>query len=422
MSDDVYILGIGMTRFAKYPEKTVKQLAADGFEALMQDIRVDVKDIEAAWFSNSAWGMYTWQHCIRGQVALTPLGIQAIPVMNVENACAGASSAVHGAWMSVKAGLYDVVLAIGAEKVFNPDDSVKMFKGFMSGVDVEFAEALVETFKADAAKKAKESGTEGREKKGGHSAFMDIYGMAARLHFQQYGTTQRQLAVIAAKNHYHGSMNPLAQYQNNMTVEEVLEDNMVAYPLTRSMCAPIGDGAAAAIICSERALKKYPDARPVKIRASALTAGSLPGMGFDPIGVRAGRLAYEQAGLGPDDIDVAEVHDATAFGELWQYEGMGFCGEGEGGPFAESGASTLGGKLPVNTSGGLECRGHPIGASGIAQMFELVTQLRGDAGPRQVEGAHVALAENGGGFIGLGEAAMCVHILEKMQARGTTNS
>jgi acetyl-CoA acetyltransferase len=199
-----------------------------------------------------------------------------------------------------------------------------------------------------------------------------------------------------------------------MTVEEVLDDKVVAYPLTRSMCAPIGDGSAAALICSERALEKYPDARPVKIRASVLTAGSLPESGFENIGKRAGRLAYEQANLGPADIDVAEVHDATAFGELLQYEEMGFCPEGEGGPFAESGATILGGKLPVNTSGGLECRGHPIGASGIAQMYELVTQLRGVAGPRQVEGARIALAENGGGFIGMGEAAMCVHILEKV--------
>ena len=412
--DDVYILGIGMTRFAKYPEKGVKQLAADGFEALMHDVPVDIKDIEAAWFSNSAWGMYSFQHTIRGQVALTPLGVQAVPIMNVENACAGASSAVHGAWMSIKAKLYDVVLAIGAEKVFLPGDREKMFKGFMSGADVEFAEALIQSFKADAARKVQESGAEMKEKKGGHSAFMDIYGMGARLHMEQYGTTQRQLAVIAAKNHYHGSMNPLAQYQKNMTVEEVLDDKVVAYPLTRSMCAPIGDGSAAALICSERALEKYTDARPVKIRASVLTAGSLPESGFENIGERASRLAYEQADLGPADIDVAEVHDATAFGELLQYEEMDFCPEGEGGPFAESGATTLGGKLPVNTSGGLECRGHPIGASGIAQMYELVTQLRGVAGPRQVEGARIALAENGGGFIGMGEAAMCVHILEKV--------
>ncbi|MDI7253190.1 MAG: thiolase family protein, partial [Actinomycetota bacterium] len=213
---------------------------------------------------------------------------------------------------------------------------------------------------------------------------------------------------------YHGSLNPLAQYRKNMSVEEVLEDVLVAYPLTRSMCAPVGDGAAAALLCSERALKRYPEARPVRILASALASGSLPDSGLEPIGKRLSKTAYEMAGLGPGDVDVAEVHDATAFGELLQYEELGFCPEGEGGPFAESGATRLGGKLPVNTSGGLECRGHPIGASGIAQVYELVTQLRGEAGPRQVEGARIALAENGGGFIGMGEAAMCIHILERV--------
>ncbi len=413
MSDDVYILGIGMIRFQKYPDLSVKHLTAEVWQALLQDVPVSPQDIEAAWFSNSAWGMSTGQHCIRGQVALAPLGIQGVPITNVENACAGASTAVHGAWTAVKAGLYDVVLAIGAEKVWFPEDTKKMFEGFASGADVEFVGAMIEAFKASAAKKAAESGAEGKEKKGGHSAFMDIYGMGARMHMSAFGTTQRQLACIAAKNHWHGSMNPLAQYQMDMSVDQVLEDAVVAYPLTRSMCAPIGDGSAAAIICSEQALKRFPDARPIRIRASILASGSLPDSGLQGISERASQRAYEAAGVGPQDISCAEVHDATAFGELSQYEGLGFCPIGEGGPFAESGATKLGGKLPVNTSGGLECRGHPIGASGIAQMHELVTQLRGDAGSRQVEGARLALAENGGGFIGVGEAAMCVHILER---------
>jgi acetyl-CoA acetyltransferase len=199
-----------------------------------------------------------------------------------------------------------------------------------------------------------------------------------------------------------------------MSVEEVLEDNPVSYPLTRSMCAPIGDGAAAALLCSERLLKRYPDARPVRIRASVLAAGALPDSGLEPIGERLSKKAYEQAGIGPEDIDVAEVHDATAFGELLQSEELGFCPEGMGGVLAESGDTTLGGKLPINTSGGLECRGHPIGASGLAQIHELVVQLRGEAGARQVEGARIALSENGGGFIGTEEAAMCIHILEGM--------
>ncbi len=416
MSDDVFILGVGMIRFKKYPEKSIKQLTAEAVRAVLEDTAANKDDIEAAWFSNSGWGMSQGQHCIRGQVALTPLGIQGLPITNVENACAGASTAMNGAWTSVKAGLHDLVLAVGVEKVWFPEDKKKMFEGFASGADVEFVQTMIAAFQADAARKADEAKTGGKEKEGGHSAFMDIYAMGARLHMKAYGTTQRQLALIAAKNHHNGSMNPMAQYQMDMTVDEVLADYQVAYPLTRAMCAPIGDGAAAALICSERALKRFPNARPVRIRASVLASGALPEAGLAGIGERASRRAYEMAGVGPEEIDLAELHDATAFGELLQYEEMGFCGEGEGGPFAESGATAIGGRLPVNPSGGLECRGHPIGASGIAQAYELVTQLRGGAGLRQVERARIALAENGGGFIGIGEAAMCVHIFEKVQA------
>ncbi|NPV60575.1 MAG: thiolase family protein [Actinobacteria bacterium] len=418
--DDVYIIGVGMFRFGKYPEKSVKQMTQEVLESLLADCPAEKKDIEAAWFSNSFWGIVTGQHSIRGQVALTPLGIQGIPVMNVENACAGATSALNGAYLGIKAGAYDVALAIGVEKMYNPENKQAMFEMFMSNTDVEFIRGILEAFKADEQRKAAEAAAKGEGAaksggEGGRSPFMDIYAMAARMHMEKYGTTQRQLAVIAAKNHYHASLNPLAQYQVDMSVEEVLNDRPVAFPLTRAMCAPMGDGATAALLCSKKALKRFPGARPVKILASVLTSGSIPeGGAMDLIGTRLSKQAYEIAGVGPEDIDVAEVHDATAFGELLQTEELGFCGEGEGGPFAESGATKLGGKLPVNTSGGLECRGHPIGASGIAQIVELVTQLRGEAGKRQVEGARLALAENGGGFIGTGEAAMCIHILERV--------
>lgn len=418
--EDVYIIGVGMFRFGKYPDKSIKQMTAEVVENLLKDFPADKKDIEAAWFSNSFWGIVTGQHSIRGQVALTPLGIEGIPVMNVENACAGATSAANGAYLGIRAGAYDVALAIGVEKMYNPDDKQAMFEMFMSNTDVEFIRGILAAFKADEQKKASEAEASGEGGAkggggGGRSPFMDIYAMAARMHMDRYGTTQRQLATIAAKNHYHASLNPLAQYQMDMTVEEVLEDRPVSYPLTRSMCAPMGDGATAALLCSGKALKRFPGARPVKVLASVLTSGTLPtDGGMDLIGMRLSKKAYEAAGLGPEDIDVAEVHDATAFGELLQTEELGLCAEGEGGPFAESGATKLGGRLPVNTSGGLECRGHPIGASGIAQLVELVTQLRGEAGKRQVEGARIAMAENGGGFIGTGEAAMCIHILEKV--------
>jgi acetyl-CoA acetyltransferase len=199
-----------------------------------------------------------------------------------------------------------------------------------------------------------------------------------------------------------------------MSVEEVLADKPVAYPLTRAMCAPVGDGAAAVIICSESYLKKLKNKRPVKILASILGTGSDRDIDAPDIGERLAKRAYNAAGLGPKNIDLAELHDATAWGELHQTESMGFCPMGEGGPFAESGATKLGGKKPINTSGGLECKGHPIGASGLSQIQEIVTQLRGEAGKRQVEGARIGLAENGGGNIGVEEAAMCIHIMEKV--------
>lgn len=413
MNNDVYVIGVGMIRFGKHSDKSVKELTAETMQSLMRDAPfASTKEIEAAWFSNSLWGQTQGQHSIRGQVAMAPLGIQGIPIMNVENGCAGATSALHGGWMSVKAGLYDLVLAIGVEKVWFPEDKAKMYGWFMSGMDVEFGRSVVEAFQKQAASKSREKGSGDGGEGGSHSPFMDVYGMGARLHMERYGTTQRQLAVISSKNHYHGSLNPLAQYQKPMSVEEILEDSVVSFPLTRPMCAPIGDGAAAALLCSSRMIERYPDVKPVRIRASVLASGAFPDSGLEPIPRRLSKKAYEQSGLGPEDIDVAEVHDATAFGELLQCEELGFCPEGEGGVMAESGDSTLGGKLPINTSGGLECRGHPIGASGLAQIHELVLQLRGEAGGRQVEGARIALSENGGGFIGMEEAAMCIHILE----------
>ncbi|MCK4361940.1 MAG: thiolase family protein, partial [Dehalococcoidia bacterium] len=248
----------------------------------------------------------------------------------------------------------------------------------------------------------------------GRSIFMDAYATAARWHMDRFHSTQHQLAVICSKNHWHGSLNPLSQYQKPMSVEEVLTDKPVAYPLTRSMCAPVGDGSAAAIVCSEKYLSKLTNARPVKILASVLGQGVDRGIDETDIGERLSREAYEMAAVGPDDISTAELHDATAFGELHQTEAMGFCPLGEGGSYAETGDTKLGGTKPINTSGGLECRGHPIGASGLAQIYEIVTQLRGEAGNRQVEGARIGLAENGGGNIGVEEAAMCIHILEKV--------
>ncbi len=426
MSNKVYIIGVGMTKFGKHLDLGIKQLTGQALDLVLKDAGLERKDLEAAWFSNTGWGISAYQHGIRGQVALSANGLDKIAMTNVENACASGSTAFHNGWAAIKAGIYDCVLAIGAEKMYfvsaDPKDRARSFEGFISGTDVEETRAMMEKQKEAARLKKEQMEKEAREKgleikkeegsKGGHSIFMDFYGAGARRHMKEYGTTQRQLAVIAAKAHNNSVLNPLAQYTFPQTVEQVMQDRVVSFPLTRAMCAPIGDGAAAAILCSENFLKKHSADRVVLVRASVLKSGTRTGP--NDVTARACKAAYEQAGLGPEDIHVVEVHDATAFGELVQSEEMGFCPKGEGGPFAESGATALDGRIPINPSGGLISRGHPIGASGLAQMYELVTHLRGEAGKRQVKNPRIAMTENGGGTIGNGEAAMTIHILEKV--------
>jgi acetyl-CoA acetyltransferase len=409
----VYIVGLGMIRFNKYPDRTVRDMAHEVTNLALKDAGLDKAALQAAFFSNTFWGMFSNQHSIRGQVALRSMGIDAIPVTNVENACAGASTALHLAYTGVRAGMVDVALAVGSEKITDPD-KMKSLTAYATCMDVENFERhinmmmeLNKTFKVAIPPDQAPPGD-------GRSIFMDAYAMGAKWHMSRFGSTQQQLAAICAKNHWHGSLNPMAQYQQDMTVADVLADKPIAYPLTRAMCAPVGDGAAAAIVCSEAYLKRLAAARPIRILASVLGSGTDRDLDGEDIGERLAKQAYDAAAVGPQDIDLAELHDATSYGELHQTEAMGFCPMGEGGPWAESGATKLGGKQPVNTSGGLECRGHPIGASGLAQIYELGVQLRGDAGPRQVEGARLGLAENGGGNIGVEEAAMCIHILEKV--------
>jgi len=420
------VIGVGHIKFGKNFDKTVKSMTGESLKLALKDCELQKKDIQAAWFSNSGWGGSEFQHCIRGQVALSANGLDKIPIINVENACASGSTAFHSAWTAIKAGLYDCVLAIGTEKMYyetfpiGSPTGIKGIKGpmmgFISGTDVERTLKTIDLLKKQIQQgneeAAKKSGNEGKTKKKPHSVFMDFYAMGARQHMKTHGTTQKQIAMIAAKNHNNSTMNPLAQYTFPQTVDQVLEDYVVAYPLTRSMCAPIGDGSAAAILCSEKYLEKNPHLKERSIlpRASILRSGSWK---KDNVCERAVTAAYEMTGLKPDDINVAEVHDATAYAELNVIEQLGFCPIGQGGPLVESGATQIDGKIPVNPSGGLLARGHPIGASGLAQIYELVTQLRGEAGKRQVKDAKIALAHNGGGTIGTGEAALCIHILEK---------
>jgi acetyl-CoA acyltransferase len=418
---DVYIVAVGMTRFGKHLDRTEKDLVAEAFARTMADApEVKISDIQSAFFSNSCWGFFSMQHTIKGQVSLRSLGVEGIPITNVENACACASTALHCAFKDVASGLYECSLAIGMEKLYN-EDKAKSMMAFNAGIDVsnipghmKLLGSMMDGLKLDI---PDDDGGAGAGKT--RSAFMDVYANMVRWHMATFGSTQRQLAVIASKNHFHSSMNPNAQFQNTMTVEEILKGKPVIWPLTVPMCAPIGDGAAAAIVCSGDYLKKLNSARPVKILASVLGSGTnRPHNAVDlDIAVRLSRQAYNMAGVGPEDIDTAEVHDATSYGELHQTEALGFCPMGEGGPFAESGATKLGGKLPINTSGGLESRGHPVGASGLGMIHELVTQLRHEAGARQVEGCRLALGENGGGNISFEEAAMTIHILEQVNGK-----
>jgi acetyl-CoA acetyltransferase len=292
------------------------------------------------------------------------------------------------------------------------DDRALMFAAFDSGWDVSNGEAVAQRL-ADLGAGVEEP--EGSKSPKPYSVFMDVYAGFARLHMKTFGTTQEQFAAVAAKNHAHSVHNPLAQYRDTMSIDQVLAAPPITYPLTLPMCAPISDGAAAAVVCTGEGLKRLglDPARAIRVKAAVLRSGTdrAPEDHENHLTRLAALQAYEQAGLGPDDMSLAEVHDATAVGEVIQIENLGLVAFGDGGPAGLRGETTIGGRIPVNTSGGLESKGHPVGATGIGQIFELVTQLRGEAGARQVEGAQNAIAENGGGLHGVEEAAACVTIL-----------
>jgi acetyl-CoA acetyltransferase len=410
----VKIIGGAVTKFGKHLDRNMKSLVAEAVNGALEDAGITKDQLQGAWVGNAAQGINDGQECIRGQVVLRPLGIGGIPVVNVENACAASATALNGAWAMVALGEIDVALVIGMEKMYSTDRSASL-KGFMAGMDVEVVSQMMAAFKQqeEEIRKAREArGEAAKEKTGRRSIFMDLYAWGARHHMEKYGMTQRQLAVISSKNHFHSSMNPLAQYQKKFSVEEVLASPEVAYPLTRLMCAPIGDGAAAAIVCSEDFAKKIGARHTAEVAACCLASGEDREEGKESTLSKLAQKAYEKAGIGPEDIDVAEVHDATAFGELSSLEQLGICPIGEGGPFAEAGHTTLGGNVPVNVSGGLESQGHPVGATGCRQAVELFWHLTGRAGERQVKGAKVGLAQNAGGSVGGSEAALSVTILK----------
>lgn len=410
---DVFVIGTGMTPFGKLADLSVKQLTALAVDAALQDAGVSRQAVQAACFANTAQGYMEGQTFVRGQIALRSMGFEAIPIVNVENACASGTTALHQAAQHIRAGDADVVLAVGVEKLFHPDKA-RMFGLFDSGWDISTVEENKRQLLALGAGMEPPPGSMSDRP---YSVFMDVYAAFCRFHMAQFGTTQRQIAAVSAKNHTHSVANDKAQYRNPMTVEEVLAAPPIAWPLTLPMCAPISDGAAAAVICSAAGLKRLQGAadRAIRLRACVLQSGiDRPPEDYRRhVTALAARRAYEAAGLGPQEVSVAEVHDATAMGEILQSEHLGFFDYGDGGPAAERGATALGGRLPINPSGGLESKGHPIAATGLGQVHELVTQLRGEAGPRQVANARVALAENGGGLYGIEEAVVGITILSR---------
>jgi acetyl-CoA acetyltransferase len=415
MDNTVYLIGAYSTRFQKWPDKSGKALTRDALLGVLADAQLTEGGIiESAFFSNCGMGILWDQDLVRGHCMLAPLveeGLfpERVPIFNVEGACASGSMALHLAWKDILSGINDVSLAIGMDK-FSTDDLQRVMAAFEHGIDRGEKGRLISEYEAVGAACGREFVLGPK-----HTIFMDTYAMQACWHMWKWGTTQRQIAVAASKNHHHGSLNPKAQYQFEVSVEKVLADYEVSYPLTRSMCAPIGDGAAAALLCSERYLNELPSAvqeRAIKIRASAMSAGKHRDIAEPSLSKWAADNAYGMAGLSPGEIDVAEVHDATAFCEIYQAEMMGFCPVGEGGPFVASGATMLDGKIPINTSGGLISKGHPIGATGLSMIYEIATQLRGEAGPRQIKDARIGLVENGGGVISVEEMACGVTLLE----------
>lgn len=375
MLNDVYIAGVGMTRFGKHPERTIESLGREAVLKALADAGAERDDIQEAFCGTTFGGT------LIGQRVLRDFGITRIPITNVENACSSGATGLREAATAIAAGRADTILVIGIEKLTRLGGGPLP----METTDIEANAGM--TMPA-------------------------LYAMRARRYMVETGATSGHFAKIAVKAHQNGARNPYAQFQNLVTLEDVEASRMVADPLRLFMCCPNSDGAAAAIVTSRR-----PMGRPsVRIVASALQSGlyetGFRDMAWSELTVRTAHIAYEQAGLGPEDLHVLEVHDAFASAEMMYYEALGLCVKGEAARLVDSGVTAVGGQQPVNPSGGLLCRGHPVGATGIAQICEATWQLRGEAGERQVIGAKVALTHcTGGGISGLDHGACAIHIL-----------
>jgi acetyl-CoA acetyltransferase len=411
--ENVYVIGAAMTVFGRHLERPLEDLAAEALNGALEDAGCVRGDIGSAFYAGMTNGPLQGQISIPGQVVLSKIGISGIPIFNVENACASGSSAFHLALQSVRAGAADVALALGAEKM-NIADRVKAMGIFEAGWDVTRTQENYDFLVGLGDGVVPPPGSESERP---YSRFMSIYAAMCRWHMKTHGTTQRQIAAVCAKNHQHSVHNPYSQFRKTFSIDEVLAAAPITYPLTLPMCAPLSDGAAAVLVASEAGIRRLGLNRSRCIKVAASVVRSFGVRSYDQQEQNLVRLAaltaYEQAGFGPQDMDVAEVHDASAMGEILQAENLMLVEPGQGGPAAERGEFTIGGRLPINPSGGLESKGHPLGATGLGQIYELVTQLRGEAGQRQVLGARHAIQENGGGLQGVEEGAAVVNIFSK---------
>jgi acetyl-CoA acetyltransferase len=389
---NVSITGVGITQFGKL-DAPLRQLAEEAIGEALSDSGLGPRDIGLLVHGNAMAGLTVGQEMIRGQVLTADTELTGLPLVNVENACATSSSALHLAWLAVSSGQYDTALVFGTEKM-TALEKRSLLRAMTAGVDVE---RLAE-YNRDL------TGSDGPAE----SFFMEVYAQMTRDYMKRSGATAKDFAQVAVKNARHGMLNPKAQYRSERTVDEVLGSRLIADPLTMLMCSPVADGAAALVIQADDVHAGRGHGA-VQILASALATGIRGG--GENLERRTSRAAYEQAGVGPEDLDVVEVHDGASPNELMVYEEIGLAGAGEGPALLASGATELGGRVPVNPSGGLVSRGHPVGATGCAQIVELVTQLRGRAGSRQVPDARIGLAENAGGYVHPDPAACVVTIL-----------
>jgi len=405
---DVAVIGVGMTRFGKYLDKSIKDLVREAVEDALKDAGLDKKKIQAAYVGNAVAGIMTGQEMIRGQVTLSAMGIDEIPIYNIESACASSSSAFNLAWTAVGAGIHDCVLVVGFEKLYDKD-KLKSFKALGTAVDLE---NYMTYFKQ--AEEHSETGDKLFQEGGGkkRSIFMDMYSFMAKRCMRQYGITQEHLAKLSVKAHHNGALNPHAQYQQKVTVEEVLNSGDVVWPLTRMMCAPIGDGGAAAILCSKSKAAQY-TTKPIWVAGSVVGSGVIS---TDPDNSITRRLApkiYKAAGVGPEDIDVIELHDAATPSEVIDLIELDICAGEDIVKWIDEGYLEIEGKMPSNPSGGLTTKGHPVGATGTGMIYEIIKQLRGEAGKRQVKDPLIGMTHNGGGIIGTDGSSMVLNIFKR---------